>query len=515
MGMEFSNQKIRTLYPYLLRNRRGYDSLRAYNLDYQTFPALLFDPHPSQFEFPKDTGRSQFILPDSVKMPKDLEQIAFFTIPELAYLLRKQKITSVELTQMYLNRIRKHDSILHAVITLTEDLALKQAKKADVEIQQGKFRSLLHGIPYGVKDLIAVEGYPTTWGAVPYQTQQLDHTATLVQKLEKAGAVLIAKLSSGALARGDVWFAHQTRNPWDTLQGASGSSAGSGSGTAAGLVGFSIGTETLGSITSPSTRNGISGLRPTYGRVSRNGVMSLSWSMDKVGPMCRSAEGCAIIFDIISGKDSLDQTTSSLPFVYTENKHISELKVGYLKDLVDADTTQSGDQLRRAIEIIQAEGIELLPLSLPDSFPFAAFDIILRSEAGAFFEELIRSEDIDKMVQQDERSRANSLRQSRFIPAVEYLQANRFRRILIEDMHKVMKDIDVLISPTFGGRQLMITNLTGHPVVCVPTGLDALNHPTSISFLGNLYDEATILFFAKRFQQLTDHHKKYPLDFYP
>ena len=515
IGVDFSKHHRKTMHDYLLDNRSGYDSLRVYDLDYQTFPALLFDPHPKGFEIPEGNSKINIVIPQTVNFPANKESIAFYTIPKLAALLRTGIITSVGLTQLYLNRIKKHNPTLQCVITLTEERAMKQAQKADEAIGRGEFKSLIHGIPFGVKDLLSVEGYPTTWGAMPYKNQQFEHTATVVKKLEDAGGILIAKLTSGALARGDVWYAGKTKNPWDIKQGASGSSAGSGSATSAGLVGFSIGTETLGSITSPSTRNGITGLRPTYGRVSRYGVMSLSWSMDKVGPMCRSAEDCAIVFDIINGKDSLDKTTKNAAFNFNSDLDISQLKVGILQELVEKDTSQSGENLRKAIDILKNKGVQMISLELPKGFPFAAFDIILRAEAGAFFEKLVRSPEIDKMVQQDPRSRANSLRQSRFIPAVEYLQANRYRQELIEVMHLVFKEVDVLITPTFGGSQLMITNLTGHPVVCVPTGLDSKNHPTSMSFLGNLYDEATILLFAKWFQDFTEFDEMHPPQFYP
>ena len=281
------------------------------------------------------------------------------------------------------------------------------------------------------------------------------------------------------------------------------------------MVGFSIGTETLGSITAPSTRNGISGLRPTYGRVSRAGVMSLSWSMDKVGPMCRSAEDCAIVMSIIEGADEGDQTAVDAPFNFKPKKDWSSLRIGILQSLVDKDTSKRAENLKEAIKMIRAKGIKMVEVDLPTDFPFAGFDVILRAEAGAFFEELVRSGEVDRMVQQGPRSRANSLRQARFIPAVEYLQANRHRQVLIEEVHQVMKDIDILITPTFGGSQLMTTNLTGHPVVCIPTGLDDKGHPTSISFLGNLYEDDLILAFAKWFQDWTAFDEMYPPLFYP
>ncbi|MDW3652283.1 MAG: amidase [Bacteroidia bacterium] len=516
IGLDFEETYLDTLYPYLLRNREGYDSMRSYSLKHQRIPSLQFNPHPIAFEMPEgEAGGSDFGLYTSAEIPLNRESIVFYTLPQLHALIREKKISSVELTQLYLKRLKEHDKSLFCVISLTEDLALRQARRADSLLAAGILLGPLHGIPYGLKDLVSVEGYPTTWGAAPYQNQQIEETATVARRLEEAGAVLVAKLVSGALARGDVWFGGKTRNPWDPEQGASGSSAGSGSATSAGLVGFSIGTETLGSITGPSTRNGISGLRPTYGRVSRNGVMSLSWSMDKVGPMCRSAIGCAMVFDAIEGKDPLDQTAVDGPYRFDHQSKPETYKIGYLKKLVDQDTTESGDNLRAALAILKEKGIEPIPIELPEGFPYQVFDIILRAEAGAFFDDLVRSGEVDQMVQQNQRSRANSLRQSRFIPAVEYLQANRYRGELIEAVHEIMKELDILISPTFGGRQLMITNLTGHPVVCVPTGLDSEDHPTSISFLGNLYEEDKILEFAHFFQQISSFHLKYPPLYFP
>jgi Asp-tRNA(Asn)/Glu-tRNA(Gln) amidotransferase A subunit family amidase len=399
---------------------------------------------------------------------------------------------------------------LECTITLTDSMALAQATLLDEELAQGHYRGILHGIPYGTKDLMAVAGYPTTWGAAPYKDQLLDETATVVRRLQDAGGVLVAKLVSGALARGDVWFGGKTKNPWDVEEGASGSSAGSGSATAAGLVPFALGTETLGSITSPSSKNGITGLRPTYGRVSRHGVMSLSWSMDKVGPMARNAEDCAIVFGIIQGKDSLDRTTTHIPFNYAPTEPITRLRVAYLKEDIAKDTTEGKKNLDQAIKTLQDMGITMDSVRLPTDVPYDGFDIILRAESGAFFDALVRSGEVDLMVEQDQKSRANSLRQSRFIPAVEYLQANRHRQVLIEKMHALMKAYDVLVSPSFGNKQLLITNLTGQPVVIVPTGLDEEGHPTSITFVGNLYDEGKLLLLAKAFQDRTDFDEMHP-----
>ena len=509
-GLEFTDQYVDTMQSYLVRNLSGYDSLRSYSLPHETFPSILFNPHPKGFQIPEIKDTFSIKSEAVISLPSNKAEVAFYTIPQLAALLQSRQITSTELTQLYLERLKKHNSTLQCAITITEELALSQAKQADEEIANGQYKGLLHGIPYGTKDLMSVEGYKTTWGAMPYKNQEINHTATVIKKLEAAGAVLVAKLTSGALARGDVWFDGKTKNPWDTLQGASGSSAGSGSATAAGLVGFSLGTETLGSITSPSNRNGVSGLRPTYGRVSRDGVMSLSWSMDKVGPLCRSIQDCAIVFDAIRGQDASDMTTVNVGFAYDPNINIRQLKIGYLENEIKKDTTASGDNVRKALQILDSLGIERTPVHLPTKFPYAAFDIILRAEAGAMFDELVRSGKVDRMVQQSKRSRANSLRQARFIPAVEYLQANRYRTLLIEEINELFKEYDVIISPTFGGRQLLITNLTGHPVVTIPTGFDKKGHPTGITFIGNLYQEGVILAFANAFQQASGFHLKYP-----
>lgn len=510
IGLKFPDRAIDTLYPYLKRNRSGFDSLRKYSLGNDVFPAVRFDPTPFDFTMPEQQNGSQWIIPDNVEIPKPYDLLAFYTIPQLASLIKNQKITSTELTTFFLERLKKYQPALQCTITITESLALEQAKKADEEIKNGKYRGILHGIPYGTKDLMSVPGYPTTWGAAPYKNQIIDETATVIQKLEDAGAILVAKLVSGALARGDVWFDGKTKNPWDTTQGASGSSAGSGSATSAGLVPFALGTETLGSITSPSTRNGVTGLRPTYGRVSRHGVMSLSWSMDKVGPLGRNAEDCAIVFEAIQGKDKNDLTTIDLPFGVDWKRDIKSLRVAYLKKDIEKDTTDSGDNLRNALKSLKDLGIEPTAVEMPKDIPYRGFDIILRAEAGAFFDELVRSGGVDTMVEQDRQSRANSLRQSRFIPAVEYIQANRQRQVLIQKMQDLMKNYDVLISPSFGNDQLLATNLTGHPVIAVPTGLDKKNHPTSMTFVGNLYDEESILLLAKAFQDNTSFDEMHP-----
>lgn len=510
IGLELNRQHFDPLANYLARNKAGYDSLRSFEIQNEVFPALLFDPHPRGYQFPVLKNLPDFSIPESIELPEDKNELAFFTIPQLASLIQNKKISSLELTRFFISRIKEHDSKLHSVITLTEDLAIEQAKKADEELAAGKIRGILHGIPYGVKDLLAVKGYPTTWGAKPYQDQVIDMTATVVQRLEAQGAVLIAKLVSGSLARGDVWFGGKTLNPWDLSQGATGSSAGSGAATSAGLVPFAIGTETLGSITSPSARTGITGLRPTYGRVSRYGVMSLSWSMDKIGPMARNAEDCAIVFQAIYGKDEYDPSTNGVSFEYSSQSEVKRLKVAFLQKDIEKDTTESGQNMLASLEVFRKMGLELTPIELPENYPYGIFDIILRAESGAFFDELVRSGEVDQMVEQHEGSRANSLRQSRFIPAVEYLQANRVRSILIEEINDLFGDFDVIIAPASRSRQVLITNLTGHPALSIPNGLDSKGRPTSLTLLGNLYQEGKILELAKAFQDVTRFEEMHP-----
>jgi len=526
LALDLTEDEIDTLLADVRDNAEDFDLMHQYTLKNEVPPALLFNPLPPGFTLDTSSTDPVWNIPAEVPLPVNRDELAFYSILELASLLKSQQITSVELTQLYLDRIRRYDDTLLSVITVTEELALEQARRADEEIQQGKYRGPLHGIPYGVKDLLAVEGYKTTWGANTHKNQMIDETATVVKKLEDAGAVLIAKLTSGALARGDVWFGGTTKNPWDLEQGASGSSAGSASAVVAGLVGFAIGTETMGSISSPSTRCGASGLRPTFGRVSRHGVMTLSWSLDKVGPICRSAEDAALVFDAIRGMDVNDQTTVDAGgrhpggrhpgFAYDSEVDLSALRMGFVEKYFEKDTTAQANN-EQALATLREMGADLKPVDLPDSstLPVKVLSLIMYAEAGAAFDDLTRSNRDDSLVRQDERSRPNALRQSRFIPAVEYIQANRYRYQLIQAMDSLMQQYDVVVTPTRGGRQLLITNMTGHPVVVVPIGFDDEGHPQSITFIGNLYDEATILEVAHTYQQATDTEDKHPEFFLP
>ncbi|NIM17072.1 MAG: amidase [Candidatus Aminicenantes bacterium] len=511
IGLEFTSKEIQLMLKGIEGNLESYQELRNHQLDNSVFPAINFSPLiPYAAEAAANKiERQDIVLPEipDLKVPDNLEDLAFAPVTVLSQLIRTGKITSTELTKMYLKRLKRYNPTLECVVTLTEDLALEQARRADEEIAAGKYRGPLHGIPWGVKDLFATKGIKTTWGAVPYKDQVIDIDATVVKRLEEAGAVLVAKLTSGALAWGDVWFGGKTKNPWNTKQGSSGSSAGPASATAAGLVGFSIGTETWGSIISPSHTCGVTGLRPTYGRVSRYGAMALSWSMDKAGPICRSAEDCALVFNAIYGADGKDFTVVNRPFHYDPSVNIKTLRIGYVKALFEKGPNKINDA--RVLETLRSLGINLIPIELPD-FPVGSLGFILNAEAAAAFDELTRSGKDDLMARQIRRAWPNVFRQSRLIPAVEYIQANRFRTLLIKKMAANLKDIDVYIVPTNGGNHLLLTNLTGHPAVVVPNGFDKEGSPISITFMGNLFKEAEALLVAKAFQEATGFHKKHP-----
>ena len=513
IDLNFTETEIDSMIESLRYAREDYKNLRTIEIENAIVPRLFFDPRPKNFTTDTQQDLINWNLPTQVDLPQNMENLAFYSVAELASLIKQKKLSSVQLTNIYLDRLKRYGDTLECIVTLTEDLALKQAKRADDELAKGIYRGPLHGIPYGVKDLFAVDGYKTTWGAAPYKDQEIEQTAMVVKKLEAAGAVLVGKLTLGALAMGDVWFGGITKNPWDLKQGSSGSSAGSASATAAGLVAFAIGTETWGSIVSPSTRCGVTGLRPTFGRVSRNGAMALSWSMDKVGPICREAFDCALVFNVIQGIDPEDPSTVDYPFNYNENVEISALKVGYLKDLFDRDDYRGKENDMKTLEALRNLGMELEEIKLPDDLPVGSMSIILEAEAAAAFDVLTRNNLDDEMVAQHQYAWPTIFRKARFIPAVEYIQASRMRSLLIEKLNDLMQNYDVIVSPSFGGNQLLMTNLTGHPCVVIPNGFDEENHPTSISFLGNLYDEATILYAAKKYQEVAGFHKKRPAYF--
>ena len=508
IGIDFTAAERDSMINELESSRESYKELRKLKLDNSIPPALNFNPIPAGKTFSKTEQPENWDIPNDVQMPEEKSDLAFYSIKQLASLIKNQKISSVELTKFFLHRIDQYGDTLEAIVTVTDELALEQAQKMDQELQNGNYRGPLHGIPYGLKDLFAVEGYKTTWGAEPYKNQTIDTTATVAKKLHEAGAVLVAKTTLGALAYGDVWYGGKTRNPWNLEQGSSGSSAGSAAGTSAGLFPFAIGTETWGSIVSPSNRTGATGLRPTFGRVSRFGAMALSWSMDKVGPITRSVEDAGIVFNAIYGPDGKDQTVIDLPFNYDHNVELSNLKIGYVKSAFERDyDNRKRDSLTLAT--LRELGAELIPIELPE-YPTGALSFLLTAEGAAAFDQLTISNRDDQMVRQGQNAWPNLFRAARFIPAVEYIQANRARQVLIQKMHDVMQNVDVYICPTYGANNLLLTNLTGHPSVVLPNGFTDDGQPTSITFMGGLFDEGTLLGVAERYQQATDFHRQHP-----
>jgi len=488
------------------------------------------------------------------------DDLAFAPISELGRLLRTRQTTSLDLTRMYLDRLKRYDAKLHFVITLLEDRALAQARQADAEIAAGKCRGPLHGIPWGAKDLLAVKGAPTTWGAGGFEQQRFDADATVVERLDAAGAVLVAKLTLGALAMGDKWFGGRTRNPWNPKQGSSGSSAGSASAVSAGCVGFAIGSETLGSISSPSTRCGVTGLRPSFGRVPRTGAMALSWTMDKLGPLARSAEDCALVLEAICGPDGKDTAAADQPFAWPARADLTALRVGYLKSEFDPPAAPKPEEeaenesatarrLREArnraaqeayarrvydrryeqatLDKLRAMGVQPIPVELP-KLPWQAMTSLLTAEAAAAFDELTLTGRDALLTEQGPEDWPNAFRVARLYPAVEYIQANRLRTLGLREMTQLFEQVDIVVTPNTDA-QLMATNLTGHPALIVPNGLrgadappaaefDDGDHddiggpgtPVSITFLAGLYQDARLAAFGQAYQQATGFHKLHP-----
>jgi Asp-tRNA(Asn)/Glu-tRNA(Gln) amidotransferase A subunit family amidase len=518
-GLEFSADELERIAARLNRpgGRPDVGTLRAANLGNSVQPAIVFNPVPPGMTLPAER-RPMRRAEVAVAMPSSDEELAFLPVTHLAKLVETRQVKPSELTELYLARLRRYDPTLHCVVSYTEEISRRQARQADEEIAAGIYRGPLHGIPWGAKDLLAVRGTRTTWGASPYREQTIDTDATVYTRLTEAGAILVAKLSMGALASGDRWFGGRTRNPWNPEEGASGSSAGSGAATAAGLVGFAIGTETRGSIISPSTRNGVTGLRPTFGRVSRYGAMALAWTLDKIGPMCRSAEDCALVFDAIRGPDGRDNTVLDVPFNWDAEADLGRLRVGYLRASFDEDAVEEDPQNpqraardrqtmannRAALDTLRGLGVTLAPFDLPD-VPTAAIGFIVGTEAAAGFDVATVNGELDSMRAAPEESRwPDSFRASRFVPAIDYLQANRLRMQIIEQVHEALGDLDLFV-----GSNLGLTNFTGHPEISMPGGFHE-GSPTSLRFTGKLFGEAEMLRLAHAWQAATDYHLQHP-----
>lgn len=501
-GLELTDEERTRTARSVQQSLSAFAELRKVDVGYDVSPALTFFPVAPRPATAVKRNQAAPVETSVVRRPDSAEELAFLSVVELSALIRSRQVSSTELTKLYLERLKRFDPMLKCVVTLTEDVAFKQAAQADREIAAGNYRGVLHGIPWGAKDLIAYPGYPTTWGATPYKSRVLEGKATVAARLEEAGAVLVAKLSMGALAMGDLWFGGRTRSPWDPRSGSSGSSAGSASAAAAGLVGFAIGTETLGSIISPCRACGATGLRPTFGRVSRNGCMTLAWTMDKLGPITRSIEDCALVFDAIHGADGLDFAAIDQPFEWPPKRDFSKLKIGYVSE------PRRPIENREELRVLAKIGFELVPITLPEGLPVRAITLMLGTEASAAFDEITR-----KHITEGLNSWPDTFRQGEFVPAVEYLRAARVRTKLIRAMEELMATVDLYVS---SGQDLAITNLTGHPSVVFPMGFrerDGRDVPGSVILTGRLYDESTLLAVARAFQHATgDHLKRPPLE---
>jgi Asp-tRNA(Asn)/Glu-tRNA(Gln) amidotransferase A subunit family amidase len=514
--LNFTTKEIDTLYSDVIDNLANYKAMHKLSLPNSTPLSMWQSPVIPGMHLNKNQIKINWEIDNNLTVPKNRNELAFYSIEQLASLIKNKKISSLELTQFFIERIKKYGDTLQCVISIQEDIAYQQAKKADEEIAKGNYKGLLHGIPYGLKDLFAVKGTKTTWGAAPYQNQVIEEDAYVYSRLKDAGAVLVAKFTLGALAMGDYWYGGRTKNPWNLQYGSSGSSAGSASATVAGLVPFAIGTETWGSIVSPSTTCGATGLRPTFGSVSRTGAMALSYSLDKIGPICRSAADAAIVFNYIHGTDGKDGSAVNMPFNYTNKKDIKQLRIAYAKNYFDKIKDSNSNDLK-VLEEFKRMGVKLIPVDFPDSgvYQFNIMDVIIGAECAAQFDEMTRLNIDDALTRQTKYDWPNQFRTSRFVPAVEYINAQRHRYILMQKVNEVINQYDAIICPSRGdGNQSAITNLTGHPVVCVPNGFNKRsNTPTGISFVGKLYDEATILLIASKYQQATNWDETHPLLF--
>ncbi|MCC8426555.1 amidase [Mucilaginibacter sp. UR6-11] len=508
IGIEFTTSQRDSMLGMLDNQARMYQDLRKLKMPNSVVPALNFNPIPIGFIAQDKTNAFKLSKIPSVKMPANRNELAFYTIRQLSELIRTKQISSVELTHFFIDRLKKYNGQLLYVVNFTEEHALKHAAIADAEIKAGKYRGVLHGIPFGVKDLLSSADSKTTFGAAPYKDQQLNIDATIVKRLEDAGAVLVAKLTLGELAMGDTWFGGMTRNPWDITRGSSGSSAGPASTVSAGCLPFAIGSETLGSIVSPSTECGDTGLRPSFGRVSKYGAMALSWSMDKLGPITRSVEDAAIVFNAIQGTDPNDLSTIGAPFNYDGTVHdLKGWKIGYIKSAFGNRYANKANDSLTLVKLKEL-GAELIPVEVPD-LPSGAIAMVLDAEAGAAFQELILNHKDDMLARQGKNAWPNIFRAAQFIPAVEYIQANRARTLLIQQWYDKLKGLDIYIAPSFSAN-LRLTNLTGNPCVVLPNGFNKAGLPSSITFMGQLFGEGKTLEAARIYQEATDFNKKHP-----
>ncbi len=507
-GLEFTGPQRDLAAPTVAEQRDSIRRLRAAAIADTDAPALIFQVLAPGIHAAKDNGRFHWEPRPEIRRPADAAELAWMSVADLASLLRSRHVTSEELTRLSLDRLERHGPELRCVVTLTRERALASARRADAEIRAGKWRGPLHGIPYGAKDLLDTRGIPTTWGVSLHTNRIPDRDATVIKRLDDAGAVLVAKLSLGELAMGDVWFGGKTRNPWKPESGSSGSSAGSAAAVAAGLVPFAIGSETLGSIVSPATVCGVTGLRPTFGRVPRSGAMTLCGSLDKLGPLARSAEDCALVLRAIAGPDGEDGSVVAAPFGYDARRDVRKLRVGFLQADLEGDTANRTNHAD-ALAVLRRLGINPRVVALP-KIPKEPLSLVLMAEAAASFDTLTRGHDAERLVQQEAGSWPNQFRAARFIPAVEFIQANRVRTQLMRAMDDLFRDLDVLVAPAWNGNILLYSNFSGHPCVAVPNGAKEGGAPAEICFVGGLFGEANALELARAYQSATPWHRQRP-----
>jgi Asp-tRNA(Asn)/Glu-tRNA(Gln) amidotransferase A subunit family amidase len=518
-GVDFEPAETDLMMNLVNTNREHYEAIRRVPLAPDVEPAFSYRPPR-----PKATGKaSANARPPrekvaGVRVASNIDQLAFEPAARLGQLIAARAVSSTDLTRMYVDRLKRFDDRLHCVITLTESTALEQAARADGDLKAGRVRGPLHGVPYGIKDLFATRGIRTTWGAKPYEDQMFDYDSTTVERLRDAGAVLLAKLTTGELAVGDLWFGGRTRNPWNPETGSSGSSAGPAAAVAAGLVGFAVGTETGGSIVSPASTCGVVGLRPTYGRVSRHGVMTLRWTLDKVGALARAVDDCAIVLNTIYGPDGRDDTVADVPFGWPARTEIKGVRLGYVKEEFEnppenASAEERGRwparraMLESALDVFRAAGAALEAVTLPD-LPAQSLYSILNAEAGAMFDDLVRSGRVRELAGKAANHRANQLRAARYIPAVEYIRAQRVRTLLLHRMNALFTRVDAFVAPA-SSASVTMSNLTGHPAIVLKSGfLEGM--PEAVMVTGRLFDEATILRVAHAYERRTPWSQRHP-----
>jgi Asp-tRNA(Asn)/Glu-tRNA(Gln) amidotransferase A subunit family amidase len=538
-GLELTETELKSMVDAANQNLARYEELRAVHIPNDVSPPFHFSALVPGIEVNKTRLPFRLSAPPAVKRPANLEEVAFWPVRHLAELLRTKQVTSVELTEMYVKRLHRYNDRLNNVVTFLDDVGLAEAKRADAEIAAGKYKGPLHGIPWGAKDIIAVKGYKTTWGSPAFKEQSFDYDASVVEMLRDAGAVLIAKLTTGELAQGDNWFGGQTKNPWNLTQGSSGSSAGPSSATAAGCVGFGIGTETSGSILSPSARCGLAGLRPTFGRISRYGVMALSWTQDRLGPICRYAEDCAIVMQVIARPDGRDMSVSDIPFNWNAQLDVKKLRVGYIKESFDELTNASAKaNAEKSLDTLRSIGVSrFVPVTVPE-MSFSNNLGGLGVESTVFFDEHARA---GRMKDARGGGRPNG----RLIPAVEYLRSQRLRMMMMMKLAEATANVDVYIvasnnngsggggrgaggtgattpdSPTASPseptrpqtptqRHFTMANLACYPAINVPNGFAETGSPTNVTFFARPFGEMELLALAKAYQDAAGFHLKHP-----